>query len=202
MAILQPSSRSNASESPTPTQGNFYPSLGVTIYRIKFDGVAMTQMLWIVFLLLALVSTSCSFKPDYAPKSAYDSTRFPQTRTVNEAKVWVSWSSSERLTFVRGFLAGYRGGYEHGCDYLIALTQSRSSDYDCLSKKPQHLPISDSQALLNNDYSTYATSMTAFYETYPQDDDVPITILLYNIVFNNKTAAQFHNELTPRTIGE
>jgi hypothetical protein len=159
----------------------------------------MTQMRWIVFLLSALVSTSCSFKPDYAPNSAYHSTRFPQTRTVSEAKVWLSWSSRERLTFVRGFLAGYRQGYDHGCDYLIAMTQSRTSDYDCLSKKPQHLPISDSQALLNDDSSTYATSMTAFYETYPQDDDVPITILLYNIVFNNKTPAQFHNELTPRT---
>jgi hypothetical protein len=101
--------------------------------------------------------------------------------------------------FVRGFLAGYRNGYEHGCDYLIAMTQSRTSNRDCLLKKPQHLPISDLQALFDDRATTYANSASAFYKTYSEDDDVPITILLQAVVFYDQTPAQFHNQLTPRT---
>ena len=158
----------------------------------------MTKALEILLLLSALaIAASCSFKPDYRP--TYHSTRFPETRTVSEAKLWLSWSGSERLMFVRGFLAGYREGYEHGCDYLVAMTQSRTPNHDCLSKRPQHLPISDLQALLDDPAITYATSVSAFYKTYSEDDDVPITILLQALVFCDQTPAQFHNQLTPRT---
>ena len=65
----------------------------------------------IAVLLLSIAGVlSCSSKPDYGPNSRYHSTRFPQTRTASEAKVWLHWSKSERVAFMRGLVIGYRPG--------------------------------------------------------------------------------------------
>jgi hypothetical protein len=45
----------------------------------------------------------------------YHSTRFPETRSINEAKLWLHWSRDERLTFVRGFVIAYKDGAVKGC---------------------------------------------------------------------------------------
>ena len=67
----------------------------------------MTQALRVAFVMSVLVMLlSCSSKPDYSPNPTFHTTRFPQTRTVSEAKVWLHWSAAERISFVRGFVIG------------------------------------------------------------------------------------------------
>jgi hypothetical protein len=146
---------------------------------------------------LLIAFPSCSMTPNYRPDSAYHDTRFPETRTVSEAKLWLSWSGAERLNFVRGFFAGYWHGYEHGCDYLTPITQSRTAAHDCWSKKPANLPTGGS--LADDLVNQYANSMTTYYKSYPEDDDVPITVLLENFAFYNQPPAHFHSMLPPRT---
>ena len=152
----------------------------------------MTQALRITFVMSVLVMLlSCSSKPDYSPNPTFHTTRFPQTRTVSEAKVWRHWSAAERITFVRGFVIGY----EQACREA---TTTSNSQFSC-SERVKRLPPSFSALVFDHQVGEYSKSMTAFYEAYPEDDDVPITELLESLAFNQETPVQVHNLLPPRS---
>ena len=54
---------------------------------------------WVLIALLSyllFISLSCSRSRQ---SCEYHSTRFPETRSVNEAKLWLHWSRDERLAF-------------------------------------------------------------------------------------------------------
>ena len=152
----------------------------------------MTQALRITFVMSVLVMLlSCSSKPDYSPNPTFHTTRFPQTRTVSEAKVWLHWSAAERIAFVRGFVIGY----EQACREAATTSDSQ---FSC-SERAKRLPPSFSALVFDHQVGEYSKSMTAFYEAYPEDDDVPITELLESLAFNQETPVQVHNLLPPRS---
>jgi hypothetical protein len=137
---------------------------------------------------------SCSSKPDFSPNTAYNhSTRFPETRSMSEAKLWLYWSKDERLAFLRGFVIAYRDGAVHGClDAFERFAHANSAEttFDnagCYQGRKQ----------FDRDVGEYETFMTSFYKTYFQDDDVPIRFLLEELA-SHKTPAEIHNALTPR----
>jgi len=108
---------------------------------------------------------------------------------MSEAKVWLHWSAAEWIVFVRGFVIGY----EQAC--REAATAS-NSQFSC-SERVKRLP--PAALVLDEKVGEYSKSMTAFYEAYPEDDDVPITDLLESLAFNQETPVQVHNLLPPRS---
>jgi len=148
--------------------------------------------------LLILISAgilSCSSKKlDYSPNSKYHSTRFPQTRTISEAKVWLHWTDSERLAFVRGLVIGYRQGNDDLCNGAGgAIAQS------ICHQTTEQLPSSVSALVIDDPINEYSKAMTEFYENHPEDDDVPITVLFRWLVIERKNPTEVHKLLTPRS---
>ena len=146
--------------------------------------------------LLALIIAgvlSCSSKPDYGSNSRYHSTRFPQTRTISQAQVWLHWSESDRTAFVRGLVVGYRQGNHDACN----TGDGRVAPSAC-EQRTERLPPSVSALITDDAVHEYSKEMTKFYENYPEDDDVPITVLFQWLVFERKSPAEIHQLLTPR----
>jgi len=141
---------------------------------------------------------SSTSNPDYAPNPKYRSTRFPETRTVSEAKAWLHWSGTERIAFVRGYFVGYRRGAEHGCTVGAATLEPSRRDQTCASDA-EHLPSHVQPIFVDEEVARYASAMTTFYEDYPEDDDVPISYLIESLRFDKKSPAQVHNLLAART---
>ena len=140
---------------------------------------------FILFIPLALVSQ--------------DFTKiFPTDRSRGEGKTWIHWDESQRKGFVLGYVWGLDRGFHNGCLALSQISPSPSSiDHskgpDLLDNPSQHcmsqLPVY-SKAL---DY--YETQITKFYETYPQDQDLPLRQLFSQLEdsSNNKTLEQIHS---------
>jgi len=114
---------------------------------------------------------------------------------MSEAKVWLHWAASERLAFVRGMIIGYRKGNNDICNALTGLSASQST----CRQKTERLPSSVSALVTQENVNDYSKAMTEFYESHPEDDDVPITVLFGWLVFEQKTPTEIHNLLTPRT---
>jgi hypothetical protein len=152
----------------------------------------MNQALRVAFVMSVLVMLlSCSSKPDYSPNPTFHTTRFPQTRTMSEAKVWLHWNASERIAFVRGFVIGY----DKGCRTATDASDSQS----ICREQTKRLPPPFSALVFDDKVGEYSKSMTAFYEAYPEDDDVPITFLLESLALDQETPVQVHNLLPPRS---
>jgi hypothetical protein len=109
---------------------------------------------------------SCSSRPDYSPSRRDHSTRFPQTRTISERKVWLSWNTSKREGFVLGYLNGHFEGMSQACAYLDQVVACQSA---------QRLDDPGTGGYANPDYARqFAHEVSLFYQNYTQDDDVPI----------------------------
>jgi hypothetical protein len=151
----------------------------------------------IALLILIIAGVpSCSSKPDYSPNSKYHSTRFPQTRTISEAKVWLHWTDSERLPFLRGLVIGYRQGNSDVCNSVVGLTATQAN----CRQKTEQLPSSASALVMDDTVNGYSKAMTAFYENHSEDDDVPLIDLFEWLVLERKSPTEVHNSLTPRSL--
>ena len=151
-----------------------------------------------IALLILIIATapSCSSRPDYSPNSKCHSSRFPQTRTVNQAKVWLHWTDSARVAFVRGLVIGYRQGNSDACNGVAGVSVTQGN----CRKRTEQLPSSASALVTDNTVNGYSKAMTGFYANHPEDDDVPLTVLFGWLVFERKTPTEVHNLLTPRNL--
>jgi hypothetical protein len=149
-----------------------------------------------MFVALAfLCALSCSRKPDFGPSKAFHSTRFPETRSMSQAKLWLYWSTPERLAFLRGFVVAYRPALLRGCEFAldhvkIAYPKGEQTLADtalCFQQKEEFdKPVED-----------YEQLMTKFYKQYPDDDDVPLKFLLLELAAH-KSPNDIHSSLSPR----
>jgi hypothetical protein len=156
----------------------------------------MPTRLQMALLILVIAGVpSCSSKPDYSRNSKYHSTRFPQTRTISEGKVWLDWTDSERLAFLRGLAIGYRQGNSDVCNEVAGLNATPA---DC--QRADQLPPSGSALIIDDAVNAYSKSMTAFYENHAEDDDVPLTVLFKWLVFERKSPTEVHNLLPSRSL--
>src|SRR5882762_6600804 len=129
----------------------------------------MLRMLTTPVVAAALVALlSCSSKPDFNPNPAYHSTRFPETRTMNEAKLWLYWRKGERIAFIRGLVVAYRDAAVRGC--LHAFEHMSQTPAENRANTSGEAACSQEGTQFDRDVSDYEISMTSYYETYPQDD--------------------------------
>lgn len=112
--------------------------------------------------------------------------------------MWLKWDESQRKGFVLGYSWGLERGYENGC--LALNVASSASDTIDLSKGPDLLknPLQECMSKLlpfSKAPEYYETEITKFYETYPQDQDLPLRQLFSQLAdsSNNKTLEQIHS---------
>jgi hypothetical protein len=154
-----------------------------------------------LYLALVIVASalffasSCSREPDLGPNHAFRSTRFPETRSMSQAKLWLHWSTPERLTFLRGFVVAYRPALLRGCEF--ALDQLKSSN----PKGEQNLADTSvcfkQEEAFDKPVEDYEQLMTNFYKQYPDDDDVPLKFLLLELAAH-RSPNDIHSSLSPR----
>ena len=123
---------------------------------------------------------------------------FPTDRTRGEGKIWLEWDQSQRKGFVLGYVWGIDRGFHDGCSALAGSSSTPdaidpSKGRDLLDNPLQHcmakLPTFSKEA------SYYVAQITKFYETYPQDKDLPLRQLFAQMEdsSNNKTLEQIHS---------
>lgn len=142
-----------------------------------------------------LCALSCTRKPDFGPSQAFHSTRFPETRSMSEAKLWLYWSTPERLAFLRGFIVANRTALLRACEFALDHLKSANP------KREQSL---ESRALcyqqkegFDKSVEDYEPLMTKYYKQYPEDDDVPLRFLLLELAAH-KSPNDIHGSLSPR----
>jgi hypothetical protein len=155
----------------------------------------MKKSLFIAVLLcLLFIPLSCS---RFRQSTEYHSTRFPETRSVNEAKLWLQWSRDERLAIVRGFVVGYKNGAVNGCRAAFDAFEHSSASANIKSLPPDSSICFSANSRFDRTVEYYADCVTTFYKTYPVDDDVPIRVLMEQFA-DHKTPAEIHSGLSPR----
>jgi hypothetical protein len=118
-----------------------------------------------------LCALSCSRKPDFGPSQALHSTRFPETRSMSEAKLWLYWSTPERLAFLRGFIVAYRPALLRGCEF--AKDHLKSANPRSEQTLEESALCFQQKEEFDKSVEDYEQLMTRFYKQYPEDDDVP-----------------------------
>ncbi len=116
---------------------------------------------------------------------------FPTDRTRGEGKMWIQWDESQRKGFVLGYVWGLDRGFHKGC---LALDQvSPHPKTEDLSDNPlQHCMLKLPTFSKVPEY--YQSQITKFYETYAQDEDLPLQQLFLQLAdsSSNKTLEQIH----------
>jgi hypothetical protein len=152
---------------------------------------------WVLIVLLSyflFIFVSCSRSRQ---SREYHSTRFPDTRSINEAKLWLHWSRDERLAFVKGFVIAYKDGAIKGCRTAFDAFDRYTSSVGIKSQPLDSSICFSENARFDRTAEYYEDSVTLFYQTYPVDDDVPIRVLIEEFSAH-KTPEEVHNSLSPR----
>jgi hypothetical protein len=120
------------------------------------------------------------------------STRFPETR-YSDAVLWFNWTPANRLFFVSGFLVGFKDGHESGCSRAHKILSEGNSANNPLSSELWSDCIKHKYRY-SKGTQFYVDQITEFYRTYPQDCDVPLRILLFELADERShTLEQIHN---------
>jgi hypothetical protein len=96
---------------------------------------------------------------------------YPNDRTGDDGKLWLGWDHAKRQGYVLGYVYGQTRGYRDGC---LAFEDAARSNSElnlktsplqkCMSKEPQY----------PKDADHYEAQITAFYEQYPTDRNMPL----------------------------
>jgi len=111
--------------------------------------------------------------------------------------MWLQWDESQRKGFVLGYVWGLDRGFHNGC---LTLQVSSSPDIMDPSKGPDLLddPLQHCESkvpMFSKEVAYYVSQITKFYETYQQDQDLPIRQFFSQLEDsgNNKTLEQIHS---------
>ena len=127
----------------------------------------------------------CSILPVSGQES---SLRFPESRSYSPGKLWLEWSSGERVGFVKGFIIGHAEGYKSGC---------RTADTGDSRRVGRGFdPCLQQRHLFQKDAQYYEQLITDFYNRYAMDRDVPVRVLLQQV--NEKTPDEVHQWLAQK----
>jgi hypothetical protein len=101
---------------------------------------------------------------------------------------WLSWTATERESFVHGYLGGYGVGASDACraaDDLFELDKPHLIGHDdvrstfpsarCLESVFKNVKFSSSTG---SDVSAYTTPITEFYAKHPEQSDTSVLMLL------------------------
>lgn len=141
-------------------------------------------------ILLVLASVGVLLQtppPQYHPNYVWD-------RTGGQGKVWLSWSPERRQGFVEGYGSGYDSGYGQACLVYFTVSPARPMHLgeDTSLQKCKERELGYSKGV---DY--YAGQITAYYEKYPTNVDLPIVWLFQAFSDSeNKSLEEIHQAWT------
>jgi hypothetical protein len=119
--------------------------------------------------------------------------RFPASRTVMPGEIWLSWPFPFRVWFAQAALAGYRAGYDEGC--RDAKTHGKGTQAGDRQKPEDDVCPNGSR--FRNEGIHYARQMTDFYTQHPEDRDVPLALLVAELIGPKpKTPDEIHQWLS------
>ena len=143
-------------------------------------------------VLRALVSFGLLLQTPYSQVPPGYHPHYVHERMRGEGKLWLGWSPEERVGFTRGYLWSYHMAYGQACLVSFELAPAQPSELRSLEDSPlQQCMLRELHYSKHSDY--YTAKITAFYQKYPTDLDVPIPWLF--LAFSdseNKTPEQIH----------
>ena len=85
---------------------------------------------------------------------------------------WLTWNEDSRVNYVSAYLSGHARGFRDGCEtgqqiYTVSRSKGLPGE-ECIRKEPQY----------SRKLEDYAAKITEFYNSYPQDNRVPVLKLL------------------------
>jgi len=115
--------------------------------------------------------------------------RFPASRTTLQGEYWLTLASPVQAWLVQAALAGYRVGYDEGCEDATANQKgTRAGD----RKKPKG-DACPNGGRFRNEALRYSQQMTDFYTRYPEDRDLPLAYLIHMLMGRKpKTLLEIH----------
>ncbi len=138
-----------------------------------------------ILLVLASLGILCqSSSSQYHPDYVWD-------RTGGQGKLWLSWSPERRQGFAYGYLWAYHKAFRAACAAYFNASPPPEMTLNLADSPLQKCNLREPDYSKGPDY--YQTAITAFYEKYPTDTDVPIAWLF--LAFSdseNKSPEQIH----------
>jgi hypothetical protein len=137
-----------------------------------------------ILMFLALRVLAQGWPSNYHPYYVWD-------RMGGQGSLWLSWTPERRLGFAEGFLWAYQEGFDNACQAYFNATPpdtttakfEDSALHKCFVRRPNY----------TKDPDYYAAQITAYYERYPEDVDLPIRWLF--LAFSDqehKTPEEIH----------
>ena len=121
----------------------------------------MEKSVLIVLPLCSLfISLSCS---RICESREHHPTRFPETRSINEAKLWLDWNRDEQLAFVKGFVIAYKDGVVKGCRIAFDAFDHVTSSADIKGQIPDSSICFSENGRFDQTVEYYEDSVTSFY---------------------------------------
>jgi len=114
---------------------------------------------------------------------------FPNARTSRDGEIWIKWNESRRQGFIDGYIQGRRQGYQKGCGNAeqILSQKGTSIQSDLLAQ------CLGGGSGFTAPLDRYQEEVTAFYEKYSADREIPMTdVLRFLSDEYNKTPEQIH----------
>ena len=135
----------------------------------------------LVSLSVVPQTSSSRYHPDYA----WD-------RTGGQGKLWLSWNPERREGFTYGYLWAYHKAFSAACLAYFDASPPPTMTLNLADSPLQRCKLREPDYSKGPDY--YEAAITAFYEKYPSDADLPISWLF--LAFSdseNKTPEQIHS---------
>ena len=139
------------------------------------------NILLVLISLNVLAQTSSS---SYRPAYVWD-------RTRGQGKLWLSWSPERRLGFTQGYLWAYHKGFREACVVYFdtspppTIILGEETPLQKCNVRELHYPYI---------FDHNEAKITAYYEKYPSDVDLPITWLFQAFSDSeNKTPEEIHS---------
>lgn len=121
---------------------------------------------------------------------------------------WLSWSDSQRATYVDGFITGYLQGSHSACEAADELfevdkphtlgDQHHPSDVPsarCLARMEDYSKVKYSETM-GSDFGAYTNVITEFYSKHPDASEIPFVNLMKALSDRNyKTADQLYQSV-------
>jgi hypothetical protein len=105
------------------------------------------------------------------------SAKFPSARTSKDGDIWLSWHRSQRIGFLDGFRKGFKEGHQSGCNAAIDIFIPGAGPID--SPASPYARCFDAQMRLSGPLDQYEKEITAFYQRYPSDREIPLPAMLW-----------------------
>lgn len=113
---------------------------------------------------------------------AYQTRVFSDDNSPQQGKIWLSWDKPQKLGFLSGYVNGRLKGHRTGClDYEIG-TPYRSST--AVGEKLPEEKCMDLSPKFSRTTEEYEQLVTRYYKNYPDDRNLPIAKLLFELSDN------------------